>query len=273
MPLVNGGGFDSLKRPIPLGAHAHKGFELTYLTEGKVSWKLKNGKDLCLTGGQAAIVQPNVFHRGELNIIKPCKLFWLVFEPLAKDALKYTPLSQKALHEINRLLNDSGNAIRDVNEALAFYFEQFLQILIAFKEGRNDELFAASGRAVVCQIFLETAQVFSSRQIDRKASTIDMEARNYIEKNICSDISAAELAEYFGLSPARFNDRFKADTGQTPADFIRRIKCSKAQEMLAETKRPITEIAFDLGFSSSQYFASVFKKYTGMTPGQFRKKR
>ncbi|MEA2012690.1 MAG: AraC family transcriptional regulator [Verrucomicrobiota bacterium] len=89
--------------------------------------------------------------------------------------------------------------------------------------------------------------------------------------NIRKDISVADVAEYVNMSTARFSEKFKKETGLSPADSLSRMRCNKAKQMLSSSRHSITDIAFQLGFSSSQYFASVFKKYTGKTLSEFRK--
>ena len=56
----------------------------------------------------------------------------------------------------------------------------------------------------------------------------------------------------------------------TPNDYLRRMRLEAARELLANTSRPVTEIAFKVGFNSSQYFSTVFLQYTGVTPTGFR---
>ncbi|WP_437231204.1 helix-turn-helix transcriptional regulator [Planctomicrobium sp. SH661] len=58
-----------------------------------------------------------------------------------------------------------------------------------------------------------------------------------------------------------------------PNDFLQRLRIKQAQTDLLETDLSITEIAFNNGFSTSQYFSTVFRKYTGDTPARFRKRR
>lgn len=79
-----------------------------------------------------------------------------------------------------------------------------------------------------------------------------------------------DLARQTHLSLARFKGRFKAELGISPRQFILHAKIEAAQQRLREGSRPITEIALDLGFVSSQYFATVFKRITGMTPRAYR---
>ena len=56
----------------------------------------------------------------------------------------------------------------------------------------------------------------------------------------------------------------------TPNDYLQRLRLDRAREWLAEEGRSVTDIAFAAGFSSSQYFSHVFRKYTGLTPSRFR---
>jgi AraC-like DNA-binding protein len=56
------------------------------------------------------------------------------------------------------------------------------------------------------------------------------------------------------------------------ADFARRVKLEEAIRLMCEESKNITETAFSLGFSSTQYFATIFKKYFGCAPNQFKAK-
>ena len=56
----------------------------------------------------------------------------------------------------------------------------------------------------------------------------------------------------------------------TPNDYLQRLRLESARSLLAETSRSVTDIAFEVGFNSSQYFSTVFLQYTGLTPSGFR---
>ena len=58
----------------------------------------------------------------------------------------------------------------------------------------------------------------------------------------------------------------------TPNDWLQRFRIKKACELLASTDRSITDIALSVGYSSSQYFNNVFRKYVGTTPGEHRER-
>ncbi len=79
-------------------------------------------------------------------------------------------------------------------------------------------------------------------------------------------ITVGKLAMVAGLSLSRFKASFKQETGIPPAEYVLRERISEARRRLSRTGVTVTEVAFDLGFSSSQYFASVFKRFTNRTP-------
>lgn len=82
--------------------------------------------------------------------------------------------------------------------------------------------------------------------------------------------SLAALAAAVGLSCSRFKAKFKAVTGHAPRDYLTRLRIERAKALLRDGGETITEIAYGLGFSSSQLFATTFKRYTGTTPSRFR---
>ena len=92
----------------------------------------------------------------------------------------------------------------------------------------------------------------------------------YMDRNVESPLGLTELAGQAGLSISRLKVWFKQETGLPPGEYTLRWKIKKAQQLLTDPTLSIIRIAFDLGFSSSQYFATVFKRYTGKTPRAYR---
>jgi AraC-like DNA-binding protein len=87
------------------------------------------------------------------------------------------------------------------------------------------------------------------------------------------DFRGEDLAARTRLPQARFFREFKALAGVTPKDFILRLKIEEAAKLLEQApSRTVTEIAHELGFSSSQYFATVFRRYLRASPGEYRSK-
>ena len=79
------------------------------------------------------------------------------------------------------------------------------------------------------------------------------------------------LSEIAGYSLSRFKIKFKENIGTSPAEFITMQKIEYAKAVLLQKPESITNLALSLGFSSSNYFSYVFRKYTGRTPSEYRK--
>jgi len=79
------------------------------------------------------------------------------------------------------------------------------------------------------------------------------------------------MAESCGLKRTQFAARFTELTGDTPLTYLNRVRIRVAEKLLATTGETITEIAFACGFQSSQYFATVFRQFTGVRPSSRRK--
>ena len=97
---------------------------------------------------------------------------------------------------------------------------------------------------------------------------------DYIESNICSDLSLEELADVAHFSPFHFHRIFRAMVGEPLNGFIQRVRIEKAaSKLIANPRKPITEIAFESGFSSSSAFARAFKLVFQMNASQWRSKQ
>ena len=104
--------------------------------------------------------------------------------------------------------------------------------------------------------------------LNHSPTTEIIKAVNYINKHLHEDTSIETLADLINLSVSRFKHRFKKELGIPPGEFIMRQKIDYAKNN-HQSYKSIQSLAFSLGFSSSNYFASVFKKFTGSTPSGY----
>ncbi|WP_111978803.1 AraC family transcriptional regulator [Algibacillus agarilyticus] len=92
----------------------------------------------------------------------------------------------------------------------------------------------------------------------------------YIRNNFRSNIALKDLAERSHLSVSALERRFKKHLAKTPTQFINEVRLKSARWLLLETDTPISEIAFDTGFSDHSYFTKQFKRYFGIHPSKMR---
>ncbi|WP_455584036.1 hybrid sensor histidine kinase/response regulator transcription factor [Bacteroides sp.] len=94
---------------------------------------------------------------------------------------------------------------------------------------------------------------------------------NYINENISDpDIKGESIASHVGMSRMNLHRKLKALVGLSSGDFIRTVRLENAKKELLNTNKTITEISYDLGFSSPSYFYICFVKKFGMSPTEFR---
>ena len=94
----------------------------------------------------------------------------------------------------------------------------------------------------------------------------------YIEKNLDSVLDLETISRHANFSPFHFHRIFTALIGETPADYILRIRTEKAARLLQEDKTiPIVEIAYRCGFTNQTSFSRAFRKYFSTTAHEFRK--
>ena len=78
------------------------------------------------------------------------------------------------------------------------------------------------------------------------------------------------ISQELGISRASLYNRLKALTGMGANEYVNKLRIEKAMELLRQTELNMTEIAEHTGFSTSRYFSTAFKKYTGITPTQYK---
>ena len=98
----------------------------------------------------------------------------------------------------------------------------------------------------------------SSKQLGR--------IREHVDKHLSQELTIERLAALASMSPFHFARCFKQTTGMTPHQFVTRERVLRARELLTTEKRPIGEIAMELGFASQSHFSDVYRRITGSSP-------
>ena len=98
-------------------------------------------------------------------------------------------------------------------------------------------------------------------------------ARRHVEDHFREHLSVADIAKKTGLSPCHFSTVFRKATGQTFVEHVRRRRVEEAKALLLRTPKSVTEICFQCGFTNLTHFTRVFRRWTEMSPRQYRKSR
>lgn len=98
------------------------------------------------------------------------------------------------------------------------------------------------------------------------------QAQTYIEENLSMKISFEELASRLAISRRNFDRRFVKATGNTPVEYLQRVKVEVAKKSLERGRKNIFEVMDEVGYSDDKAFREVFKKITGLSPLDYRAK-
>lgn len=120
---------------------------------------------------------------------------------------------------------------------------------------------------------LVTAIHFRDVVSQKKYATLLEDAEQYIRQNFQNeDISLNMVAASVNLSPNHFSTIFSQETGRTFVEYLTYVRMEKAKELLRNTNRKTSDIAFEVGYRDSHYFSYLFKKTQACTPREYRTK-
>ena len=112
---------------------------------------------------------------------------------------------------------------------------------------------------------------FASLDQTAKQQTISQKVHRYIKEHYAENIDRNSIAEEFYVNPEYLGKIYKRETGKNLRDTITEYRIKKAKEMLTHPNVRIGEIAMEVGFDSFTYFSTMFKKYVGTSPNEYRK--
>lgn len=256
----------NLSRAIPsTPLHHHSDIiEMHCLTKGK-RYSQIDEQVYTITGNELFITYPYENHSNGNLAQTPCSFYGFQID------LKHEKELLGLNEEYSQLL---CNSLRNLDSRHLKFSASEASLLKKsfnlFGEGRKESI--ALGLQYLCGFLFTLSKLEPVITEDiRTASKEIQRTLDYIEHNYKEALQLKELAKIAGYSLSRFKIKFKEEVGITPADFIIFRKVEYAKYLLKKTNTSITEIAFDAGFSSSNYFGTAFKRLSNLTPSQYRK--
>lgn len=95
-------------------------------------------------------------------------------------------------------------------------------------------------------------------------------AQEFIETNITEKIFIEQLASKFAIGKRHFERRFKMATNNTPLEYMQRVRVEAAKKQLETSSKNVSEVMYEVGYTDSKAFRTVFKKITGLSPVDYR---
>lgn len=247
-----------------LRTHCHPHcLEICYLKSGRQTYRV--GTDiLTVSGGEVLVVMPGERHDTAGRLEERGALYWLnLLLPKPGGSLLMLPPNDSRL--LMAQLCTLPRRKFPGNLALKQIFDKVFSIYDQPKHPLKRVVILN----LLVQCLLEVLDCAKTHERSHDSSVIaQIAARIQAEPHL--DWSLADLANQAGVSLSRFKVKFKNEVGTGPHEYILRTKIEAAEQMLLNGKTSITEVAMALGFSSSQHFATTFKRFTCQTPHDFR---
>ncbi|ANE48494.1 hypothetical protein SY83_21890 [Paenibacillus swuensis] len=162
------------------------------------------------------------------------------------------------LYACQRTLMEFGDDFAIINEHLP----NLIQTI--HKQVTLDSL-----KSYMIHVLVKLAESFAGKN-NQKHYRVIQTIKDYIQKNYMNEITIHTLSEILSLSPNYISLIFKKGTGETITDYTVTVKMENAKQLLKSMDLKILDIAEMVGYENTNYFSTVFKKYTGMHPGKYR---
>ena len=249
-----------------IGEHYHSdAMEFSYLVHGEQVWHV-DGKSYKIHGNQILLKYPGERHGSGQDPYGKGRIytFHLCFPKkgqsfLTLDAREAKPLID-SLRNLPRRCFPGDTRLRSIYEAI---------ILLLLSPDRPLKKLRV---ARLLQEWLHIA-IDCALAPEPPSQTPDIQrVLTRIHDNIGDNPTLLDMARTAGLSLPWFNAKFKQQVGIAPMEYLMRTKVEAGKKLLHNPKLPVTDVSFRLGFSSSQYFATVFKRFTNQRPREFRQK-
>ncbi len=254
-----------------LRATTTSSLRIYFILEGKFDWFIDDQHYILYPGDLAIILPSQMFH-GEKDILNIGTLSWIHLQVEKIDASGislgiWSYLSKSESITIGKILSLNSSPIlklKDAQGILHSLREEFLNQEIGFTTRINqliDELFISIARQ-------STRQNNSQRDFPQTFMKLEQTLR----QNLSHQWTVDEMAALIGLGTTTFTEKVKNYTGFSPLSYLINIRISEAIKLLKRQDENVTDIALNTGFYSSQHFSTTFKKLTGYTPSEFRKR-
>ncbi len=252
--------------------HSHDFYELVIVSQGQGLQALE-GMDLPITAGDVFLLQGRQRHffHNRRNL----ELFNVMYDP-EQIELPENELRRMPGYCAMFLLEPTYRKQHRFASRLHLKRMQLAHVEAICSEMKKESAERHPGHEVVLRAKLLELIAYLSRAYMQGESTETQalqrvgEVIGAMENNFSNDWKLDALAQIAHMSKSNLLTVFRKATGQTPIDYLMRLRIQRAMEMLQQTDRTITEIAFAVGFNDSNYFTRQFRKVAGLPPRQYR---
>ena len=222
-----------------------------------VEWVSKQYKE----GAEVASICTGVFMLASSGLLdgKSCSTHWAAADSFRNMFPKVNLQADKLITDENGIYTNGG----------AYSFLNLMLYLIEKYYDRPTAILLSK----VFQIEIDrhsqsTFTIFKGQKLHGDEMVQKVQA--YMESKLNEKISVEHLSDMFSIGRRNFDRRFIKATGNTPLEYLQRLKIESAKKALETTRKTVNEVMYEVGYSDVKAFREVFRKITGMSPLEYR---
>jgi AraC-like DNA-binding protein len=257
--------------------HTNEGIEICFLESGDLTFFLGDEK-YNLAPNQLTITRPWISHKLGNPNVEVSKLHWLILDVAVRHPHQewvwpnWVILNPKDLDKLTLYFRQNEQPVWKSTPELK---DCFIKIGKVIKEGEEKD-YESKLRVLINTLLIALLEHFQKGKILLDEELIESRRTvklflKCLEDHFYEPWTLPKMAAYCKLGTTRFTKYCDEISNCTPMQYINRIRLGKAAQMLHnQPDTSATDIAYQCGFSSAQYFTTVFKRHFGKTPQTFR---
>ena len=243
--------------------HGHEESIEISLVCGGTALHCADGENIHLQKGDCLVTLP-----GGLHSFRDCRELDQFTVSCTTDLQKIAGINLNFLYGIRDLFSGSGKTVFFHLNPVEFNdIRQVINRLAMLQEAQQYGELRANFSILLCLLGHAYARTLA---MERNSCRLE-KVLDYINNHYNETIGLEKLARLSALSPSQLIRSFKTVYGSTPIEYRQQLRLNEASRLLCETSLSVTEIAYRIGFSDSNYFTHFFSRKRGVSPRRYRR--
>ena len=214
-------------------------------------------------GAEVATMCVGAFFLAETGLLdgKQCATHWMHAQNFKRMYPEVNLVDEKIMTEEDGIYTSGG----------AYAFTDLLLHLIEKYAGREEAIMASKAFSLDISRESQSDFIIFEGQKDHEDDKV-REAQQFIENHYQEKIRVSSLAEHLAMSRRTLERRFKKATHNTVTEYKQRVKVEAAKRELETSRKNVSQVMYDVGYSDTKSFRNLFSRITGLTPVEYRDK-
>jgi len=258
--------------------HRNEGIEITFMETGSISFSVHD-KTHQLSADDLTITRPWQVHKLGDPCVGVGRLYWIILDVNVRHPHQewewpsWLMLTQQDIEDLTRMLRQNEQLVWKASLEIRKCFQRIGQLVLSDDVSANESWMIISINELLLHLlkFFREGSVSFDENLTKQTRTIQLFI-NHLENTFAEPWTLEMMAEQCGLGVTRFVHYFKQIKNQPPMHYLTALRAQAAAYHLEQSpEMAIQDIGYTCGFTSGQYFSTVFKQKYGLSPQAYRK--